>query len=337
MLLQGHQSATNASSGVLGETPFEHQQRTTTARHLSPNFQAPSVPRHGSLPNVNAAMTMVAPGGPQAILTTADFPLVIAPGADLGLMSGIAGDGQSPIIGHAGRGPIRGGGHVSVRDSVGSAGPIRSNKTRVDTSPYGSERHGSTGNAGIASAAPPSYQHLSPPDTTAWRRVHSDSSIPQAFAAPVATAAVGHNGTISPLQGASPTTARKGTCVKRSLLHSLWFPLPVSADQVTLGPYGQQMVASPATSNNSGDGSVVQAMDQLSTLLDLPNDGDMNRNKPGSLPDLTNFHVNPPPAGQSTTNPGGGIFTVGDGQAFEMDDQGSPYNSVSTFVVPPHR
>lgn len=106
-----------------------------------------------------------------------------------------------------------GGGHVSVRDSVGSAGPIRSNKSRIDTSPYGSDRY-SPGGGG--------YHHLSPPDPS-WRRVHSDSSIHHSTgttaggvqgvqvvgASPVPI--VNQNGAVSPLQASSsPTMIRRG-------------------------------------------------------------------------------------------------------------------------------
>jgi len=95
----------------------------------------------------------------------------------------------------------------------------------------------------------------------------------------------------------------------------------VSADHVTTNPYGQSM-ASPATSNNSGDGGPVLAMDQMPPgYLDLP---DMDRNKPGSLPDLTNFHVNPALAGQA--NNVGNAFP---NHQYDMENQGSPYSSVS--------
>jgi hypothetical protein len=90
-----------------------------------------------------------------------------------------------------------------------STGPIRQHKSRIDTSPYRSDRSErySTSSA-VGSSG--SY-HLSPPET--WRRVYSDSSIPNAIN-------IGHNmapnssgepspGTNfsengSPLQGASP-------------------------------------------------------------------------------------------------------------------------------------
>ena len=54
----------------------------------------------------------------------------------------------------------------------------------------------------------------------------------------------------------------------------------------------------------------------ISRYLDLPHDSDLSdKNKPGSLPDLTNFHVN---ANAPVTS------LLGDGE-----DQGSPYSSVS--------
>lgn len=88
-------------------------------------------------------------------------------------------------------------------------------------------------------------------------------------------------------------------------------------------------------------------MDQLSGYLGLPDDAEMfDRNKPGSLPDLTNFHVNPAAAMQSNHSGVGcvgGVGGVGNNvlamgqhqqqQLFE-DDQGSPYSSVSGLAPP---
>ena len=90
-----------------------------------------------------------------------------------------------------------------------STGPIR-HKSRIDTSPYRAERSErySTSSAVGTSAG----YHLSPPET--WRRVYSDSSIPNAInignngVAPnssgVPSPATNYSENGSPLQGASP-------------------------------------------------------------------------------------------------------------------------------------
>ncbi len=163
-------------------------------------------------------------------------PLTISSGPDIAALlrgvspaavGGLVGGGGMPQVNISGGGGMMSGGgrslrgsggssgHVSVRDSVGSTGPIR-NRNRIDTSPYG-DRYSQSG-----------YHHLSPPDPS-WRRVHSDSSLHQSAGAnavpggagggggagvapPPGTPAqiVNHNGGVSPLRGASPTTARKG-------------------------------------------------------------------------------------------------------------------------------
>lgn len=187
------------------------------SRHLSPpTFNNSNIPRplHASLPNVNAAMalqvrlisgnlevihprlTSLQSAGVQSVLSTDELPLVIG-GSSVGGGSGLQGGGL-------GRGPGHGsGGHASIKDSMGSTGPIRSHKSRIDTSPYGSERYGSGTN-----------YHLSPPDPS-WRRVRSDSSLHQSVQGATGAATgniptmVNQNGLISPLQGASPTLVRR--------------------------------------------------------------------------------------------------------------------------------
>lgn len=165
--------------------------------------------------------------GIPSTISPEDFPLVLNPcgGSNSSMLAGVAGanpNGGGSTAGSPGARSTSGAspmgspghlqhGHISVRDSMGSTGPIR-NKSRIDTSPYGSDRYSQGG------------YHLSPPDPS-WRRVHSDSSIHrsssagsgqnQGGAAAAAAAAAGghlnHNGGgISPLQGASPTTNRRG-------------------------------------------------------------------------------------------------------------------------------
>ena len=183
---------------------------------------------HGLIPNAVGTI----PGVPLPQMpTTGNFPRA-------GSMTGV----PSAAAASGGGGSNRGS-HVSVRDSV--TGPIRSShKSRIDTSPYGSDRSAQGG------------YHLSPPDPS-WRRVHSDSAIHQSMAGGggggggVATATatvpgghpgaqviavktsvgvmhhqqqhqlqqhpqmqqhhVNHNGGhMSPLQAISPTTVRRG-------------------------------------------------------------------------------------------------------------------------------
>ena len=71
------------------------------------------------------------------------------------------------------------------------------------------------------------------------------------------------------------------------------------------------------------------------SFLRLPEDDDGNMNKPGSLPDLTNFHVNcggghtdpsPPMIGSAV---GQHQYSVGTACPEGDDNMGSPYSSVS--------
>ena len=95
-----------------------------------------------------------------------------------------------------------------------STGPIRQHKSRIDTSPYRAERSErySTSSAAGSSA---SYHHLSPPEP--WRRVYSDSSIPNAInignnpvgaannsSSGIPSPVTNYSDSGSPLQGASP-------------------------------------------------------------------------------------------------------------------------------------
>ena len=106
-------------------------------------------------------------------------------------------------------------GHLSMRDTASmagspGAGPIR-NRSRMNTSPYGSDRHGGGGGGGGGA------NHLSPPDPS-WRRVVSDSALHKSVgvsydnAMSVAQGLMLGQGGLqmgSPLQGASPTMIRR--------------------------------------------------------------------------------------------------------------------------------
>ena len=187
---------------------------TTTTRHLAPSFHTS---RHGSLPNVNAAMGLQVASMPGHILSSDDFPVVNAGGGGGGLVSySVSSTAAATSSLGDSSGHIRtsgSGGHVSVRDSVGasSTGPIR-HKSRIDTSPYGSDRFSG---GGSSTGGGNSSHHLSPPDPS-WRRVHSDSSLHHSVGQMVmqqGEVTVGSHsggGIISPLQGASPTITRKG-------------------------------------------------------------------------------------------------------------------------------
>lgn len=106
-------------------------------------------------------------------------------------------------------------GRLSMRDTASmagspGAGPIR-NRSRMNTSPYGSDRHGGGGSGGGGN-------HLSPPDPS-WRRVVSDSAIHKSVGVSYDNAMGGAQGLMlaqgglqmggSPLQGASPTLLRR--------------------------------------------------------------------------------------------------------------------------------
>jgi hypothetical protein len=141
--------------------------------------------------------------------------------AEGGILSSSAGGGS------VGGCRIVGGGGHSSRDRTG---PIRSSKSRIDTSPYGSERCSPGGigaSAGSGGGGGGGYiNHLSPPDH--WRRVHSDSSLHhsvgvggggqvQVGAVSPGSIVLGGgglmmvaNGNVSPLQGVSPKLIRRG-------------------------------------------------------------------------------------------------------------------------------
>ena len=132
------------------------------------------------------------------------------------------------------------------QNRTSGSGPIRSNRSRKDTSPYGSERFsnsnivgnpannsGNTGNAGVAAGCHPNGASgggagslLNIPDNAQWRRTKSDPFIisslntnggtstgvsPAGSVGDTPAAIMGSNGAISPLQGASPTIHRRGT------------------------------------------------------------------------------------------------------------------------------
>ncbi|XP_059081950.1 CREB-regulated transcription coactivator 1-like [Tigriopus californicus] len=287
-----------ANAGPGGGYNMSHHQTTANAhqRHLSPHMPS-GVIRHGSLPNVNAAMGLQMPPHIQHVISSEEFPLI------LNSQNG----GVNATLGLSGS-------HVSVRDTVQgtSTGPIR-NRSRMNTSPYGSDRHS------------PGGYHLSPPDPS-WRRVVSDSAIhksanevgrsPDGSDGGGGLLSLVNGGQNSPLRGASPTVLRR---VQANSQHRLQ-----QQQQQQQQHHHHQMSNSspshnqvPSTSMNESD---VQSMDHTSNFL-LPQDKDgPDKNNPGSLPDLTNFHVNASP--------------LSGHQAMENEDQGSYSSSPATGNSP---
>eukprot|EP00095_Tigriopus_kingsejongensis_P004128 maker-scaffold122_size333723-snap-gene-2.37 protein:Tk04128 transcript:maker-scaffold122_size333723-snap-gene-2.37-mRNA-1 annotation:"conserved hypothetical protein" len=282
-----HMTSPIHNGGYIPNHPTHSHQR-----HLSPHM-ASAVPRHGSLPNVNAAMAAAMSNMPnmQNVISSEDFPLI--------LNSQNGGTMNGPNSGSG-----LGGSHVSVRDTVhGGTGPIR-NRSRMNTSPYGSDRHS------------PGGYHLSPPDPS-WRRVVSDSAIHKSVndggnqdgggGGTAGLLALVNGGQCSPLRGASPTTLQA-----RVPNHHQQGP-SASPSHLPSGCSPHPRGLSPSIHD-----SEVQNMDHMSNfLLPQDKDGADTKNNPGSLPDLTNFHVNTSPA------------SVGGHTSMENEDHGSPYSSVS--------
>ncbi|CAB4063685.1 CRTC1 [Lepeophtheirus salmonis] len=119
------------------------------SRLLPPNISCSSN-RHGSLPNVNAAIqSMEHPG-----LHTEGIPLIL----DQRLQSYQHQHHHPPRHHSVHHANSPHGHHISLREQ--QPGPIRSVKNRIDTSPYGS-----------------SYHLLPPANPVDWRRTVSDSSL----------------------------------------------------------------------------------------------------------------------------------------------------------------
>ena len=133
------------------------------------------------------------------------------------------------------------------QNRTSGSGPIRSNRSRKDTSPYGSERFSNSnivsggGGSGTGNAGGGGHHHqhqpnggtgnasgslLNIPDNAQWRRTKSDPFIvsslntnggtstgvsPAGSVGDTPAAILGSNGAISPLHGASPTIHRRGT------------------------------------------------------------------------------------------------------------------------------